>query len=427
MQNYLKSLVFLCCLLSMTPTARGAGLWLYEIGTPDVGTAIAGRAAMASDASTAFTNPAGMTRLDRSQLMVGVQGLYLNADFDTDRASFGGDDGGNAGGFIPVGSFSYVHSFTPKFKAGVSLGSYFGLGVDYGDDFSGRYYNKEASLTTFGLTPSVAYRINDWLSVGGGLTVLYAELLQKVAINNGAVPGQAGLKDGEAKVEDDDTGVGFSLGVLLEPREDTRIGINYLSEVDLDFNDVASLKNVGPVLQGLLNVSGLTGSKVDLDMTIPQMVMVSGFHQINDQWAVMGNVGWQGWSAFGKQEFHLRSTTSRSFTKDLDYDDTWHFALGAQYRFRPRWLWSFGAAYDTSPIDDDEGRTPDLALDDQLRLATGIQYDWSDAVTVGAAYEYVDLGDGGIDRNDGPLKGELKGDYSPYAMHVVALNLIYKF
>jgi long-chain fatty acid transport protein len=141
----------------------------------------------------------------------------------------------------------------------------------------------------------------------------------------------------------------------------------------------------------------------------------------------VGNIGWQEWSEFGKQEISLVSSNSRSFTQDLDYDDTWHFALGAQYRFAPEWLWSFGAAYDTSPVDDDKGRTPDLALDRQIRLATGLQYDWNRDVTIGAAYEYIDLGDAGIDRNDGPLKGPLRGDFSPNAIHVFALNMIWKF
>ena len=69
--------------------------------------------------------------------------------------------------------------------------------------------------------------------------------------------------------------------------------------MDLTFKDVGQLKDIGPVLQGILNLSGLAGSKVDIDMTIPQAVMLSGYHQINDQWAILGNVGWQDWSAFG--------------------------------------------------------------------------------------------------------------------------------
>ena len=78
-------------------------------------------------------------------------------------------------------------------------------------------------------------------------------------------------------------------------------------------------------------------------------------------------------------------------------------------------------------MDDDKDRTPDLALDRQVRFATGLQYDWNKDVTVGGAYEYIDLGDAGIDRNDGPLKGPLKGDFNPNAIHVFAVNLTWKF
>jgi long-chain fatty acid transport protein len=407
--------------------AWAAGLVLYELGTPDLGTAAAGRAALAADASTAATNPAGMTRLDRSQMLVAVQGLYVNTRFDSDMVSFGGGDGGNSGGFVPAGSFHYVHSLTPDWKLGISAGSYFGLGVDYGDDWAGRYYVTEAELLTFGVNPSVGYRVNDWLSVGGGFNILYAELTQKAAVNNSAVPGQAGLADGELKLEDDDVAYGFNLGLLLEPREGTRFGITYRSKVDLEFKDVAGLKNIGPVLQGLLNLSGLAGNRVDIDMTVPQLVMISGYHQINDQWAIMGNIGWQDWSEFGKQDLTLSSTTSRSFTKDLGYDDTWHFALGAQYRFAPQWLWSVGAAYDTSPVDGDDQRSPDLPLDRQVRVGTGLQYDWNKDVTVGAAYEYLDAGKAEIDQEGGPLQGDLKGDYSTNAIHFFAVNLIWKF
>jgi long-chain fatty acid transport protein len=378
---------------------------------------------MASDASTAGANPAGMTRLDRPQVLGAFQGIYINSQFDTDVSGFGGGDGGNAGGFVPSGGLHCVQPVTPDLRLGISAGSYFGLGVDYGDDWAGRYYTTEAELVTFGVNPGIGYRATDWLSVGAGFSVLYAELTQKAAVRNAFDPGG----DGELKIEADDVGYGFNLGVLLEPRKDTRLGITYRSKVDLEFKDAASLKNAGPILQGILNLSGLAGSKVDIDMTIPQAVMVSGYHQLTDRLAVLGNVGWQDWSEFGKQDLTLSSTTSRTFTKDLGYDDTWHVALGAQYRFAERWLWSVGAAYDTSPVDGDDQRTPDLPLDRQIRVGTGLQYDWNEDVTVGAAYEYLDAGKAKIDQEGGPLQGPLKGDYDPNVIHFFAVNIIWKF
>jgi long-chain fatty acid transport protein len=417
-------LLSLLSLFSLVSAAWGGGVWLYEGGTPDLGTAGAGRAALATDASTAGANPAGMTRLDRSQMLSAVQGLYVNAKFDTRSSGFGGGDGGNAGGFVPSGGLHYVHRVTDDFRLGISAGSYFGLGVDYGDDWAGRYYTTKADLLTFGVNPGAGYRVNKWLSVGAGFSMLYTTLDQRAAVNNQVT--DPGFADGELKLDSDDVGYGFNLGLMLTPREGTRFGLTYRSEVDLEFKDSASLKNIGPVLQGLLNASGVAGSKVDIDMTIPQAVMLSGYHQLNPRWAIMGNIGWQQWSKFGKQDLTLSSTTATTFTKDLDYDDTWHFALGTQYRFAESWLWSVGVAYDTSPTDEDT-RTPDLPLDRQIRIGTGIQYDWNQNVTVGAAYEYLDAGDAEIDQEGGPLQGPLKGDYDTNAIHFFAVNLIWKF
>ncbi len=112
----------------------------------------------------------------------------------------------------------------------------------------------------------------------------------------------------------------------------TRFGLTYRSEVGLEFEDVVSLKNIGPVLPDLLNLSGFAGSKVDIDMTIPQAVMLSGYHQLTDRWAVLGNIGWQDWSEFGKQDLTLSSTNATTFTKDLevliyDWIGKWHSQL----------------------------------------------------------------------------------------------------
>ena len=422
-----RLLIFLLFSVILAPPVWAGGLWLYEGGTPDLGTAAAGRAALATDASTAGMNPAGMTRLDRSQMLAAVQGLYINARFDTELSGFGGGDGGNAGGFVPSGSLHYVHRVTDDFRLGITAASFFGLGIDYGENWAGRYYTTKAELLTYGVNPSAGYRVNNWLSLGAGFSILYATLDQKAAINNSAVPGQAGQPDGSVELDDDDVAYGYNFGLILTPREDTRIGLTYRSEIDLEFKDAAKLKDIGPVLEGLFNLSGLADSKLDIDMTIPQAVMLSAYHQLTDRWAVMSNLGWQDWSEFGKQDLTLRSTNSTSFTKDLDYDDTWHFALGAQYRFAENWLWSVGAAYDTSPVDDADKNSPDLPLDRQIRIGTGMQYDWNEDVTVGVAYEYADLGEAEIDQEGGPLQGSLKGEYDPNAIHFFAINLIWKF
>jgi long-chain fatty acid transport protein len=420
---YFTLICALSCFVLLTASAQAAGLWLFEQGTPDLGTAAAGRAAMAKDASTAFGNPAGMTRLKDSQLTVAAQTLFPQIKFNADDSSFGGGNGGNAGYFTPTANVSYVHSVTSDFKLGVSTGSYFGLGLDYDDDWAGRYYFLEGEFLTFGVNPVAAYRINKYLSVGGGVSMLVSKYKAKTALRNL----EPGSSDGKLEFEDFDVGFGGNAGVLISPREGTRFGITYRSKVDLEYEDKPDLSGVGPLLQAALNLTGLAGANVKLDMELPQAIMSSVYHEFTDKLAIMGNVGWQDWSSFGNIDVSIDSDTSTSATQDLGYDDTWHFAFGVQYRIAEPWLLSFGGAYDTSPADSAKKRTPAMPFDRQYRLAAGLQYELNPDVTLGAAYQYLDLGDANIDRTGGLLRGDLKGKYKKNEIHFLGINLIWKF
>jgi long-chain fatty acid transport protein len=423
-----RSFLFAPLLLCLLPySVHAAGLWLYEQAAPDMGLATAGRAALATDASTAAGNPAGMTRLERNQLEGGFLGILVKTEFDTDSSTFGGGDGGDAGGFVPAGSFSYVHSLTPDLKIGISAGSNFGLGLDYDKTWAGRYYVQEGELVVMGVNPGVGYRVSDWFSVGAGFSILYGSLDQKAAVNNNPL-GIGNDPDGRIKLDEDDVGYGYNLGILLEPVSGTRFGLTYRSKIDIDFDDAVSSKDLSPGLAAI--VGGVLGPnpKVDMGITIPQAVMFSAYHQLSKQWAVLGNIGWQDQSDFGKTSISLKSTTSTSFTADRNFHDTYHFAVGTQYRFAPSWLLSVGVAYDESPVDSAD-RTPDMPLDRQWRYATGLQYDVNEDLTIGAAYTFLDAGKAKINQSeaDNPLRGELSGDYSSNYIQFFNVNVVYRF
>jgi len=413
------AIVLLCVTLVGGGSTQAAGLWLYEIATPDMGTASAGRAATADNAATAGGNPAGMTRLNQSELMVGIQPLYVDAEFDVEASQFGGGNGGNAGGWVPSASINYVYNLSEDLKLGVSAGSYFGLGLDYGSNWAGRYYVTEAEVLTLGVHPALGYRVYDKLSVGVGVNLIYSELTQKVAINN---PGP-GVADGELKLEDDDVGYGFNLSALLEPTDSTRFGITYRSKVNLKYKDIVSMKGLGPVLGGIF-----TGDrKVDLKMNMPQTVMLSAYHDLDDRLALVGNLGWQDWSEFGKSDIVIKSASGNTkLTQDLNLDDTWHVAIGVRYRLSIPWMLMTGFAYDSSPVENKD-RTPDLPVDRQLRYAFGAQYEQSRDLTISASYELLDAGDAKINQNRGPLAGELKGEYDTYLIHFFNVNANWRF
>lgn len=175
MRSTLRSVLVMAA-LCLAPPARAGGFWLYEAATPDVGVASAGRYASALDAGTVLANPAGMTRLKGRQFLAGFQTVVPRIEFDVDESGFGGGDGGDAGETALVPALYYSHSVTENFKLGLALGSYFGAGIHYDDDWAGRYYVEETSLLTAGVFPGAAYRLTDWLSVGGTVNLMVAEL-----------------------------------------------------------------------------------------------------------------------------------------------------------------------------------------------------------------------------------------------------------
>jgi long-chain fatty acid transport protein len=213
-----------------------------------LGTAAAGRAALTQDASTVVGNPAGMTRLDHSELATSLYTIIPSLQFrrGPDTTVSGGNgftagssipSAGSASIPIPAGGFFYVHSFSPDLKFGAAFGSGFGAGLQYGKEWVGRYYIQKSQLLTFTLTPGAAYRVNDWLSIGAGFSVTYALLSQTAAVNN--ILDQ--LPDGRLKFKDDDFGFGGNVGLLLEPSPRTRVGLTYRSPVDFSYKDTLKL------------------------------------------------------------------------------------------------------------------------------------------------------------------------------------------
>jgi long-chain fatty acid transport protein len=418
------AIAFLATLLA-GGLAHAGGIALYEFGSPDVGLAAAGYAARAQDASTVFTNPAGMSRLEKSQVMGGLQGLYANLEFSPSSATTtSGSDGGNAVGWLPGGSLFVVQKLSPDWSVGFGALSYFGLSTQYDDNWVGRYYLQKGTLIGLTLTPAVSYRVNSWLSVGAGLNMMYGYLDNQIAVNNVG----AARPDGQLKYDDNRWGYGANLGILVEPMPGTRFGLTYLSEVKLDFSAVPEFSGLGPVLEALLRSRGLTTNNLDLSMTVPQMVMFSAYHEMNKQWAIMGNIGWQDWSRFGQVDVGINSSNPTTLTTTSDYNDTWHVALGVQYRpaMETPWIFSAGVAYDSSAVDDDK-RTVTVPMGEAWRFALGAQYAFSQNLTVGAAYEFVWGGDMSVDQQRGPLAGRVAGDYSSTSFNFFALNLTWKY
>jgi long-chain fatty acid transport protein len=166
--DFLRIAAFALCVCFPIELWAGA-LYVYEMGSPaDVATAGAGMAAKAQNASTVFTNPAGMTRFDRPELLVAGVGMYLHAPFKPDSSTTVEGSDGQTNELFGGGSFSYVHPVTSRLSLGITAQNNFGLALDWSSKWVGRYQSVNEWLIAPQVQPTLAWKVNEWLSVGGG-------------------------------------------------------------------------------------------------------------------------------------------------------------------------------------------------------------------------------------------------------------------
>jgi long-chain fatty acid transport protein len=435
----LPALAALIVAVLFGPSQAGAGgLTLYEVGTADVGLASAGYGARAQDASTVLTNPAGMTRLQGTQVLAGAQVLYGNYDFSIASGTsreLGDGDGGNPIGWFPGGSFFITRSVSPHVALGFGVAGNFGLTEKYDDNWVGRYYVQEAALIGVSLLPSVAVKITDKLSVGASFNMMYGYLKNQVAVNNPGLPGEVlpiqSRSDGQLELKDSEWGFGVNVGLLYEFSPAVRLGLVYNSQVNLDFSDSADFSGLSRGLRDLLGRRGLLGANVDLGIKVPQGAMASLFYQVSDRYALLGSVGWQQWSKFGKVDVGVDSNDPKSLTTNLDFKDTWHVAAGLQHQFTPEWLINLGVAYD-SGLQSSSNISPALPSNWAWRFGVGAQHQVSKTFSWGFAAEYAYGGTLDIDKHaDAPIalggRGDLVGSFDNAGVLFLAANLIWKF
>jgi long-chain fatty acid transport protein len=408
--------------------ASAGGISLYEVGTADVGLASAGYSARAQDASTVFTNPAGMTRLGGDQVTLGAQVLHADLGFSIEQGTtpaLGSNTGGNPVGWFPGGGMFYSHSVSPDIKVGLALTGNFGSVVKYDQGWVGRYRVQEGTLLGVSILPTAAWRINENVSVGASLNAMYGKIKNEVAVNNIIGP------DGNLSLDDNAWGFGANVGLLYEMDGGTRFGIAYNSPVKLNFSAQTQWNGLAPGIRALLGSRGLLDANVDLGVTVPQGVNASFYREIDPKWAVLGSVGWQQWSKFGEVDVGVDSSNPIGLTTRLNFKDTWHIAGGAQYKLSDAWLLNGGIAYD-SGFQDNNSVALALPANAAWRFGIGGQKEESQTFNWGWSLEY--LYGGNLHTNitgSAPValggRGDVVGSFNRVDFVFFAANFNWKF
>ena len=394
---------------ALATTAGGvqaSGFALIEQNASGLGNAYAGSAAAAYDASTIFFNPAGMSRLPGRQVVFAGHAIRPKSEFTNTTSTAPalrplGDNGGDAGdwAFVPNAYMSW--QIDPKWHVGVGINAPFGLKTEYNQTWVGRMYAVESDLKTININPSVAYKVNETVSLGAGINWMRADatlsnnvnyagaVFQALGGGAGGLAGAnavtaAGQAEGLAKVEGDDSGWGYNLGAMFNASPNTRVGVAYRSAVSFHITGNATFANRPAALN-----AGLPDGAVSADLKLPASASLSVVHQLDPKWELLGDISWTGWSSVKNLNI-VRSSGTLLTTTPLNWSDTWRFSAGANYRVNDAWTFRMGLAFDQSPAPDSD-RTPRVPDQDRTWLALGGQYRLSSqsAIDFGFAYLFV--------------------------------------
>lgn len=413
-------------LLFASLQAEAGGIMIYEAGHEGTGLANAGSAVMASDPSILMTNPAGISQLAGTQINFNAQLILGDVSFSRDNANtFGGNEGGNALKYLPGSSFFISHQLDERSSIGFGMYGNFGLALDYDDDWAGRYFAQESAIIGVSFQPTYAYKITDDLSVGLGPRFMLGYFRTEVAVNNNVL-GLGNAEDGQLRYKDTDWGTGANVGVLYNLNERTKLGLAWTSKIKLKFEDKPELKKItNPLLRLALN--RLDADQLNVDMNVPQTVTTSVSYQLDPQWTLLGSLGWQDWSDFGKVGVEVDTDLgSTARTAQRQYKDTWHASIGAQHQINPKLRWNVGLGYDSSAVDDKD-RTVDNPMNEAWRLATGVSYALQEDVDVHMSYTLIYLGDMDVQQTKARSGGSVSGEYKKAALHVLGGGVVWRF
>lgn len=366
--------------------AHAGGFAVREQSSYGQGASYAGVAAGGS-LSSMFWNPATMTQVPGIQsesVLTGILPYSSNAPGSGSALTalgYGGTGNIADDALVPSGYFSW--QVKPQLWIGMSVNAPYGLSESFPDIWAGRPYAAgDTHLRTYNFTPSVAYAINDWISVGAGVQIEYAD----ATLTKGLGP----IPTWQAALSGTGWGYGFTAGVTVKPTPTTTIGLGYRSHIDQKINGTLALPSV-------FVAPFSTPGSVSTTIKLPDTVSLGIRQKLGARWTAMATVEWANWSRIGTssvlQPNGLPATifngvTSVPVTIPFEYKDGWLFSLGAQYQWNDRLTVRGGVGYEKSPITDSV-RVPVVSDNDRTWLSVGASYQLTPSISADFAYSHL--------------------------------------
>lgn len=404
-------------------TASAAGFQLTEQSSLGAGRAYAGAGIVGDDLSAVHYNPAGMTLLPGTQMQAGSVWIEVNAEYDGKDGS--SENGRYKGQAIPAGYIT--HQLTDDVWLGLGLTVPFGMGTDYDKGWKGAERGYTSTILTFDINPNVAWKVNDFLSVGGGISLQYAKAKLGAALYKDM--GSITIDAGNGKINADSWDWGWNFGIMVSPTERLRLGLSYRSSIT---HDAEGDFDYAPSID-LAAGYGLTATTFNSKATVktPDTVMFTTTWEATDNLRLSSLIRWSKWSNFKtltiKNEasgvYETLGFDSKSY--DNDWEDTWLFSVGADYKLNAAWTVRGGVAYEKDPVGDNSKRMAVIPDTDRLWLSFGATWNASKNIQIDGGFSYL-KGIGNRDLYD-KVGGKPIGKYKSLDAVILGIQGQYRF
>lgn len=371
------------------------------------GPAGSGLFAKADSAETVFANPAGMARLEGTQMSLnGILALDFSK-FEVDE-SVTTVDGGNPrdpqAAIIP--SFFYSRQFRENWHLGVSLNVPTGFGATDGPNWAGRYYSDRSSLVYVALSPAIAYKFSDNFSVGASVRIMYADSEVHTRVNNNLIGDR--FEDGRLSVEAEGVGYGAGISMLYSFSPDTRVGLVWNSQVNIDIDSEINFRNVRLPAEV---IDRLQSQTIDLADNVPMTAGLGLYHRLENDWELTWDLAWVEFSKFGVTQVSLEAGNLNTPTGI--YNDFFASSIGTSWPINEKMRGSVGLMWVEKPMDED-ARTFGISMDEMWGIGTGLSYKLDNGDDMDFGLNVLDTGKSPIDTGPSLIRGRVAGEYKDH-------------
>jgi long-chain fatty acid transport protein len=419
-ETQISVILFVFVIFFIPLNSFGSGFAVYTQGASSLGQGAATIAHL-DDPSAIFFNPALINKLEGTQVELGTTLIFPSRKFKSD---YSGETFKTERQVFYPSTFFITHKFNDKISAGLGVFNPFGLGTKWPDDWEGRYITTNSEMQTFNFNPVISFQVTPYLALAAGVDVLLLDATLEKKINLSAfVPG---LPDGGQKLKGDGTGIGYNLGILVEPHKDISIGASYRSKIKVDVKGDVTHDGI-PVL--LISNFPNTGAKTNI--TLPQQVHVGVYYKGLYPLTFEVGLRWEGWHSYDELRIDLDQPIAGSTTSisEKDWEDTYSANIGVKYQLTESVALLAGYLYGGNPIPD---RTFEPSIPDAnahlFTIGTDVKHK---SLRFGLAYGYQKL----QNRNKNNLVGDpvtgvpatrANGEYKS-DLHMIGVSLTYKF